>query len=271
MSSVFHIELNPSDAGNNDTIVIQEVIKEIAQTKQLHGSEKCPFKTIVLTEVDSLSNQAQAALRRTMEKYTSSCRLILICECLSKVIEPIRSRCLPIRIGAPTETEMMLIFQQISLKENIKLPDKVSYDIALNSKRNLRRGILMLEATKNNQYPFSEDGTTKIILPDWELFINNVAIEITKEQTPQKLLAIRDNLYELIANCIPASVILKTLIQQLIPKLDDTLKSNLMIIGAQFEERLNEGGKEIVHLEAFIAKFMTIYKQFIISMSEIDF
>ena len=56
----------------------------------------------MLTEVDRLSRQAQAALRRTMEKYSGSCRLILVCDNQSKIIDPVRSRCLGIRVGAPS-------------------------------------------------------------------------------------------------------------------------------------------------------------------------
>jgi len=57
-------------------------------------------------EVDRLSRQAQAALRRTMEKYTATCRLILCCTSASKVIEPVRSRCLGIRVAAPDHPEV---------------------------------------------------------------------------------------------------------------------------------------------------------------------
>ena len=68
----------------------------------LHSS-----KVVVLNEVDSLSRNAQAGLRRTMEKYTGSCRLILCCENSGRIIPPIRSRCLCIRIAAPTPLEVM--------------------------------------------------------------------------------------------------------------------------------------------------------------------
>jgi replication factor C subunit 3/5 len=64
------------------------------------------FKVVLLMEVDRLSRQAQAALRRTMEKYTATCRLILCCNNASRVIEPVRSRCLGIRIAAPTHDEV---------------------------------------------------------------------------------------------------------------------------------------------------------------------
>lgn len=107
-----HIEISPGDAGLYDRYVIQDIIKEMASSKALtslsakqQDSDKTgsvDFKVVVLNEVDRLSKQAQASLRRTMEKYTSSCRLILCCTNQSKVIEPVRSRCLGIRVPAPS-------------------------------------------------------------------------------------------------------------------------------------------------------------------------
>ena len=76
LGSNYHIECNPSDAGNNDRFVVQEVIKEIASHGVLQtGSAQASkgFKVVVLTEADRLSKQAQASLRRTMEKYVHMC------------------------------------------------------------------------------------------------------------------------------------------------------------------------------------------------------
>jgi replication factor C subunit 3/5 len=73
LGSNYHIECNPSDAGNNDKFIIQEIIKEIASHGSLQaaasgGGAGRAFKVVVLTEVDKLTKQAQASLRRTMEK-----------------------------------------------------------------------------------------------------------------------------------------------------------------------------------------------------------
>lgn len=107
LGSHFHIEMNPSDVGNNDRLVVQEVIKEIAQTQNVGaGNAAHAFKVVILNEVDRLSLGAQHALRRTMEKYTASCRLILVCESLSRVIAPLRSRCLAVRVPAPTKEQV---------------------------------------------------------------------------------------------------------------------------------------------------------------------
>ena len=134
--SNYHIEMNPGDAGIYDRHVVQDVIKEMASNRSLNAggfsgidsgpgpssSSSCSspddaskkrkaieYKIVVLMEVDKLTRQAQAALRRTMEKYSSTCRLILCCNNQSKVIEPVRSRCLGIRVAAPTHDDVSFI------------------------------------------------------------------------------------------------------------------------------------------------------------------
>jgi replication factor C subunit 3/5 len=135
ITSNYHIELSPGDAGLNDRFVVQEVVKEMASNRNIisatsmmisssgsgtttdamttttsgssnGNTHRADFKTVVLMDCDQLSRQAQAALRRTMERYATSCRLILCCTSQSKVIEPVRSRCLGIRVAAPTEQEV---------------------------------------------------------------------------------------------------------------------------------------------------------------------
>lgn len=61
---------------------------------------------VVIDQADELTREAQAALRRTMEKYTSSMRLILCCNSLSRIIAPVRSRCLLVRVARPKVDEV---------------------------------------------------------------------------------------------------------------------------------------------------------------------
>lgn len=126
----------PADAGYSDTHVITSVIKEIAQTHTLDPNSQRRYKgewkehmlfvcvilnlslsVVVLNEVDRLSQQAQNALRRTMEKYMLTCRIIMCCESSCRVIEPLRSRCLGIRVPAPEKKEA-IFFRYFSLRRS---------------------------------------------------------------------------------------------------------------------------------------------------------
>ena len=65
--------------GGRDRDVAQEVIEEIAQSHAPSNAQSAGFKVVLLNEVDKMSRDGQAALRRTMEKYTAACRFILVC------------------------------------------------------------------------------------------------------------------------------------------------------------------------------------------------
>jgi len=285
ISSDYHIELSPGDAGNNDRFVIQDVLKEIASSKNIRSSvgsiargdddtsgaaaaaantADTGIKVVVLNQVDRLSKQAQAALRRTMERYAANCRLILCCDSPSKLIAPLRSRCLGIRIAAPTEDEIAKVLKTVAKRENVGLPNSVAINLARESNRNLRKALLMLEAA-NVQSSGSGAIPENQYLPtaDWEIYIRQLATDITKEQSPQTLMIAREKLYELLVNCIPASTILKSLTGELLNNLDDSVKLEVIEWAAFYEHRLAMGSKDIFHLEAFVAKFMAIYKKYL--------
>jgi replication factor C subunit 3/5 len=165
--------------------------------------------------------------------------------------------------------EIATILVQTAKKEGISCPPDLAMRIGQQSERNLRRALLMLEATKmqcppNQQSNLSPD--LQVPLPDWELFICRLAREIMSDQTPTKLLQAREMLYELLTNCIPADVILITLTRELMKSLDDVLKHEVAYWAAYYEHRIVQGSKDIFHLEAFVAKFMAIYKKWIISL-----
>eukprot|EP00002_Diphylleia_rotans_P023426 TRINITY_DN4607_c0_g5_i1.p1 TRINITY_DN4607_c0_g5~~TRINITY_DN4607_c0_g5_i1.p1 ORF type:complete len:356 (+),score=86.12 TRINITY_DN4607_c0_g5_i1:79-1146(+) len=258
-----HIEVNPSDAGFYDRVVIQELIKEIAQTNSVEQSGH-RFKVVILTEVDRMTKDAQQALRRTMEKYSSSCRIIMICNSLSKVMEPVRSRCLPIRVAAPSPDDILRVLATVARKEGITIPPTFANRLVDGCDGNLRRALLMLEASRVNQYPFSDHQTVQ--QADWERFIQDMAQKILSEQSPKRLLAVRQDLYELLSHCIPPDIILKHLLVELLPKCDESLKYEVVAWAAYYEHRFQLGSKAIFHLEAFVAKFMQLYKKFWVSL-----
>uniref|UniRef100_A0A671XEV9 Replication factor C subunit 3 n=1 Tax=Sparus aurata TaxID=8175 RepID=A0A671XEV9_SPAAU len=227
IASNYHLEVNPSDAGNQDRVVIQELIKTVAQSQQIQSSTQREFKVVLLTEVDRLTKDAQHALRRTMEKYMSTCRLILCSTSTSKVIGPIRSRCLAVRVPLPSTEEVCNVLTSVCKKEGLLLPPELAKQIAEKSGRNLRKALLMCEACR-----------------------------------VQQLLEVRARLYELLTHCIPPDIIMKGLVKELLSNCDGQLKTEVAHMAAFYEHRLQLGNKSIYHLEAFTAKFMAIYKKF---------
>jgi replication factor C subunit 3/5 len=101
ITSNFHCEVNPSDVGVSDRVIVQELIKDMATSTSL--SDKHRFKVVVITEADKLTIDAQHGLRRTMEKYINTLRIILIGNSSSRIIPAIRSRCYLVRVAAPSE------------------------------------------------------------------------------------------------------------------------------------------------------------------------
>ncbi|GEQ68165.1 hypothetical protein JCM33374_g1832 [Metschnikowia sp. JCM 33374] len=158
LSSPYHLEITPSDMGNNDRVVIQDLLKEVASTEQVDFSNQAKsaskhrFKVVVINEAESLSRDAQAALRRTMEKYSANIRLVLVCNTISNIIAPIKSRTLLVRVPAPTPSEIADVLRIIVKKESLKLSDSDQEtqdafleNVAKAADQNLRRALLSFE------------------------------------------------------------------------------------------------------------------------------
>lgn len=111
-------ELNASDERGID--VVRNTIKNFARTAPLGDGE---FKIIFLDEADALTGDAQAALRRTMEKYTNTCRFILSCNYSSKIIDPIQSRCAVFRFRPLNREDVTEYIKRIAKEEKIEITD----------------------------------------------------------------------------------------------------------------------------------------------------
>jgi replication factor C subunit 3/5 len=120
----------------------------------------------------------------------------------------------------------------------------------------------MLEATKVDQYPFIEE--QKVRTPDWQRFVDDLGRIICEEQSPQRLLLARSKMYELLVNCIPADVVIKSLTEVLLRRVDDQIRHQVTRWAAFYEHRMQTGAKPIFHLEGFVAKFMSIYKRWVL-------
>lgn len=254
--SNYHLVLTPSDVGNKDRAVVMQLIKEVAAHPPLGAHT---FKVVVIEDAGALTTQAQAALRRTMEKYMKTCRIILMCDSASKIIAPLRSRCLAVRVGAPNTEDVQRILQKVAAAESLTLPPEFAFKVAEKSGRDLRRAVLLLESAHAQANQFSKDQA----LPQegWDMAIEKVARKILQDQSPRCAMEVRGMLYELLAACLPADFILKQLMYRLIAdQRDDVLKQKAMAAAAHFESTMRQGSKDIFHLEAFVLRFMADFR-----------
>jgi len=134
------LELNASDERGID--VVRSKIKDFARTKPMMGD----FKIIFLDESDSLTNDAQNAMRRTMEQYTGTCRFILSCNYSSKIIEPIQSRCGVFRFTRLPKESVKKYMEHILRQEKCK-HDEAGLDAILYvSEGDMRRAVNILQS-----------------------------------------------------------------------------------------------------------------------------
>ena len=138
--SYFH-ELNASDERGIDVVRIK--IKDYARTTSISSKD---FKIIFLDEADALTPDAQAALRRTMEKFSSNCRFILSCNYSSKIIEPIQSRCALLRFRPLKKEDVVQHLRKIATNEARKVSDEALGAIAYIAAGDLRKAINILQS-----------------------------------------------------------------------------------------------------------------------------
>jgi len=145
------LELNASDDRGID--VVREQIKTFASTKQIfslgvsaRASGMASYKLIVLDEADAMTNTAQMALRRIMEKYTVNTRFCIIANYSHKLSPALLSRCTRFRFSPLKEQDIRVLVDKVVEEENVKiLPEAVDALVKL-SKGDMRRALNVLQA-----------------------------------------------------------------------------------------------------------------------------
>jgi len=142
------LELNASD--ERGIQVVREKVKTFAQIsvsgKRPDGVPCPPYKIIILDEADSMTKDAQSALRRTMEKSGRSTKFCLICNYVSRIIEPITSRCAKFRFKPLAREILMKRLELICEEEKVKVDEDGMEAIILTSEGDLRKAITSLQS-----------------------------------------------------------------------------------------------------------------------------
>ena len=240
------LELNASDERGID--VIRTKVKEFAKYMPIGD---VPFKIIYLDECDALTREAQQALRRTMENYARSTRFILSCNYLSKIIDPIQSRCIMFKFQPLSEEELSTVIDSIAKKEGLTLDDSVKnaiFTVSLGDCRraeNILQSCAALSTTITAETVFSLASVAK---PQELLDIMKLALQ-NKFVEARKLLLDTMLTYGLSG----ADVIVQMQQQIWNLDLDDRVKVKLIDRCGDVEFRMSEGSDEYLQLESFLA------------------
>jgi len=143
----FILELNASDERGID--VIREKVKFFARTAAI--SSEVLFKILIMDEADNLTSAAQHALRRTMERYTRTCRFCLIGNYSENILDPIQSRCSIFRFSPLSEDDLKGWIGTIARKEDVNLLEEGLDAIYEASKGDMRKAINLLQAAAATQ------------------------------------------------------------------------------------------------------------------------
>lgn len=145
------LELNASD--ERGISIVREKIKNFARLTVSKPSKKdlenypCPpYKIIILDEADSMTADAQSALRRTMETYSNVTRFCLICNYVTRIIDPLASRCAKFRFKPLDTSNALERLQYVAKQEDVKYEEGTLGRILTISAGDLRKAITLLQS-----------------------------------------------------------------------------------------------------------------------------
>ncbi|RLI74275.1 replication factor C small subunit [Archaeoglobales archaeon] len=248
------VEMNASDERGID--VVRHKIKEFARTAPIGGA---PFKIIFLDEADALTADAQAALRRTMEMYSKTCRFILSCNYVSRIIEPIQSRCAVFKFRPVPIEAMKERLLEICGKENVNITDEGLEALIYISNGDFRKAINALQGAA----AFGE-------VIDAEAIYQITAT--AKPEELEKLLetALNGNFMEaremldkmMIEYGMSGEDIVSQLFREIVSSaIDEKMKVLLIDKLGEIDFRLTEGAHERIQLDAYLAYLSTLSRK----------
>eukprot|EP00761_Pharyngomonas_kirbyi_P002545 gb/GECH01002549.1/.p1 GENE.gb/GECH01002549.1/~~gb/GECH01002549.1/.p1 ORF type:complete len:332 (+),score=86.87 gb/GECH01002549.1/:1-996(+) len=251
------LELNASDERGIN--VVRTKIKQFASFSVTSG--KIGFKLIVLDEADAMTPEAQAALRRTMETYSSITRFCLLCNYVSRIIDPIASRCAKFRFRPLPMECIEARLEHVSQVEGVDLGDGAMQALIEYSGGDLRRAVTLLQSS------WRAGAGTKVSATD----VRELAGAVHPQVLDDLVSASSSNNFETLQSCVhnivcegyPASLVLSKLHDQVIAmdtsKISDVGKAAVCMRIADSDKKLSDGADEYLVLLSAASTLMRVF------------
>jgi len=243
-------ELNASDERGIETV--RNKVKDFARMAPI-GSD---FKIIFLDEADALTGDAQAALRRTMEMYTRTCRFILSCNYSSKIIEPIQSRCAVFSFRPLRSDDVKKYLRHIAKSEKLDISDDGMEALIYVAQGDMRRATNALQVAAALGGKVTEDTiykSTQTVRPEQVQALINTALKGDFSKS-------RKQLEELLIEYALAGEDLVKQVHRGIYDLNIKERDKVRLIDktGEAEFRMVEGANPRIQLESLLAQFSVI-------------
>lgn len=245
----FLMELNASDERGIN--VVRQTVKTFARVKSLG---EIAFKILILDEADNMTADAQQALRRTMERFTETCRFILICNYSGKIIEPIQSRCAPFRFTYLPREAHDEYLRRIAENERVEFLDDGLNAVYEAFGGDLRRAVNTLQAAASLGRAIDEETIYSVIGRANPLDVQ----DMVKTAMAGDFMEARKKLREMITRYGVAGSDLIRQIHREIFRLDvpEAWKIKLADVVGEVDFRLIQGSHEEVQLSALLAQLV---------------
>ncbi|MHA1958859.1 MAG: replication factor C small subunit [Candidatus Thorarchaeota archaeon] len=240
------MELNASDERGID--VVRKQIKNFARSMP---SGEAPFKVLVLDEADHLTGDAQHALRRTMETFAASCRMILICNYSSRIIPPIQSRCAIFKFSRLDDSAIESRLDYIAKEEALSLQADGKKSILYLAQGDMRAAINLLQTASSTGRKIAAETVFSIsghADPERIREMLNVARDGSLDES---LKTLKEILYQ--QGVSPVDLVRQIHREMLRMELSETQLLLVLDKAAETEYRIAEGASGEVQLTAFLA------------------
>jgi len=241
------LELNSSD--ERGIKVIRTKVKQFAQgavgTKKVPGFKCPPYKIIILDECDSMTSAAQAALRRTMEKFSATTRFCLVCNYVTKIMPPVASRCAKFRFQSLPQEAMVGRLMSICKSENVNVNKDTCASLIKVSDGDMRKCINLLQSAK--QLKNENDLITKEDILRVSVHVDEKVIDTIMEACQQPLFdAVIKCTENVILDGNPISLIFERLVRVIAQsdRISDYGKAQICLSIAKSDSALHDQGAD---------------------------
>ncbi|KAJ0290756.1 hypothetical protein COL940_000639 [Colletotrichum noveboracense] len=262
------LELNASD--ERGISIVREKVKDFARMQLTNPTAEYkkrypvpPFKIIILDEADSMTQDAQSALRRTMETYSKITRFCLICNYVTRIIDPLASRCSKFRFKSLDQGNAKRRLEDIAQNEGVQLEDGAVDALIKCSEGDLRKAITFLQSAARlvgagNEEKSADDAMDVDKKPVTVKTVEDIAGVIPENTIDKLVSAIRPQragdtyqnvakvVEDMVADGWSAGQVVSQLYQAIVfdETIPDVQKNKIVLIFSEVDKRLVDGADE---------------------------